>query len=30
VDERNEIGLAMYTKLGFKEEHRDRAYAIDL
>jgi mycothiol synthase len=30
VDEANDIGLAMYTKLGFTEEHRDRAYVIDV
>jgi mycothiol synthase len=30
VDEANEVGLAMYAKLGFTEEHRDRAYVIDV
>jgi mycothiol synthase len=30
VDEANEHALAMYTKLGFQEEHRDRAYVADV
>jgi mycothiol synthase len=30
VDEANEKALAMYDKFGFKEDHRDRAYAIDV
>jgi mycothiol synthase len=30
VDESNGSALAMYEKFGFKEDHRDRAYAIDV
>ena len=30
VEESNEHALAMYEKFGFKEDHRDRAYTIDV
>ena len=30
VEESNASALAMYEKFGFKEDHRDRAYAIDV
>jgi mycothiol synthase len=30
VDEANDTALALYKRFGFREDHRDRAYAIDV